>query len=102
MAVIEAKILVLAVFLATHCIASWKKWYYKRPEIDMITHFFGGLAVGAFIKDWAIAIALIIGWEFLEMLLISSRWKAFRETPLNRVRDVLCGFLGYFIAVNMI
>lgn len=102
MAGLEAKILVLAVFLAVHCIASWKKWYYKRPEIDTITHFLGGLAVGAFIKDWAIAMALIIGWEFLEMLLVSRHWKAFRETPWNKVRDFLLGVLGFAIAVGTI
>jgi len=102
MAPLEVKILILAIFLATHAISSWKKWYYKRPQIDMITHFLGGLAVGAFIKDWAIAIALIFAWEFLEMLIVSRHWRAFRETPWNKIRDVLFGLLGYFIAVNMI
>ncbi len=96
------KFFVLAIFLLAHGIAAWRKWYYSKPSVDTITHFLGGLAVGAFIKDWSVAIALILGWEFLEMLLVSKNWKAFREKPLNKVRDVLMGLLGYFIGVDML
>ncbi len=97
----EIKFTILAVFLITHFTAFYKKWYYTRPQIDTITHFLGGLAVGAFIKDWSIAIALIIVWEFLEMLMVSKYWRAFRETPFNKVQDALFGLLGFFIAVNV-
>ncbi len=102
MASLEIKIAVLVIFLLAHGIAAWKKWYYSKPSVDTITHFLGGLAVGAFIKDWSVAIALILGWEFLEMLLVSKNWKEFREKPLNKVRDVLIGLLGYFIGVDML
>jgi len=95
------KFIVLGIFLVAHGIASWKKWYDKKPSVDTITHFLGGLAVSAFIKDWAVAIALIVGWEFLEMLLVSKHWRAFRESPINKVRDVLMGLLGYFIGVDV-
>ena len=54
MASLEIKLAVLAIFLITHGIASWKKWYYKKPSVDTITHFLGGLALSAFVKDWEI------------------------------------------------
>ena len=98
MPLLEIKFTILGIFLITHFTAFYKKWYYTRPHIDTITHFLGGLTVGAFIKDWSIAIALIIAWEFLEMLMISKYWRAFRETPINKIQDVLGGFLGFFIA----
>ena len=101
MATLEIKFAILGIFLITHFTAFYKKWYYTNPHIDTITHFLGGLAVGAFIKDWAIAIALIIAWEFLEMLMVSKYWLAFRETPINKVQDVLFGLLGFFIAVDV-
>ena len=102
MASFEIKIVVLVIFLIAHGIAAWKKWYYKRPSVDTITHFLGGLALSAWIKDWSVALALILGWEFLEMLLVSKNWRAFREKPLNKIRDVLMGLLGYFIGVDML
>jgi len=68
MASLEAKILVLAIFLIVHFTAHYKQWYYSKPDIDMITHFFGGLAVSAFIKDLGVAIAILLGWKF---------WKCF-------------------------
>ena len=102
MASLEIKIGVLVIFLTAHGIAAWKKWYYKKPSVDTITHFLGGLALSAWIKDWGIAIALIVGWEFLEMLLVSKHWNAFREKPLNKVRDVLIGLLGFVIGVDML
>lgn len=102
MATLEGKVFVLIIFLAAHGLATWKKWYYRKPSVDTITHFLGGLAVSAWIKDWTVAIALILGWEFLEAVLVSKNWKAFRETPLNKVRDVLIGLLGYFIGVDFL
>ena len=101
MASFEIKFAILAVFLIAHFAAFYKKWYYKRPQIDTITHFLGGLAVGAFVKDWGVAIALIVGWELLEILMVSKYWNAFRETPLNKVQDGLFGLLGFFIAVDV-
>jgi len=96
------KFIILGVFLLAHGIASWKKWYNSRPSIDTITHFLGGLALSAWVKDWSIAFALIVGWEFFEMLLINKHWRAFRETPLNKIRDVLMGLLGYLIGVDIL
>jgi len=102
MVTLETKFAVLAVFLLAHGFASWKKWYYTKPEIDMITHFLGGLAVSAFIKDWYIAIALIIGWDILEMLLVNKRWKMFRESPMNKARDIAIGTLGFLLGVDVL
>ncbi|MBN2067081.1 MAG: hypothetical protein JW744_01290 [Candidatus Diapherotrites archaeon] len=96
------KLLVVAIFLVVHGLASWRKWYFTRPEIDTITHFFGGLAVSAFIKDWITAIALIVGWEVLEAVLVRKNRANFREKPLNKLRDVLFGLLGYFIGVDIL
>jgi hypothetical protein len=96
------KFIVLGIFLAAHGLAAKMGWYHKKPSVDTITHFLGGLAVSAWIKDWSIAIALIIGWEFLEMMLVSKHWRAFRESPLNKARDVLMGLFGYFIGVDML
>jgi len=96
------KFLILIVFLTAHLVAHTKGWYYSRPTIDTITHFLGGLTLGAFVTDWATAIGLIIGWEVLEMLLVNKRWHAFRETPLNKARDILIGLLGFVIAVGML
>jgi len=96
------KFAALIIFLAVHLVANWKKWYYTRQGIDMITHFLGGLVLGAFIRDSAVAVALILGWEFLEMALVSKHWHAFRETPANKIRDVLLGLLGYVIGFGML
>ena len=96
------KFAILAIFLGVHFIASYKKWYYSRPDIDTISHFLGGLTLGAFIQDMGIAIALILIWEFIEMALVNRRWRAFRETPLNKIRDVLLGLLGYVIGFGML
>jgi hypothetical protein len=96
------KFIVTVLFLLVHGLASYYRWYEKRPAIDMITHFLGGLFLGVWIKVWLVAFALIIGWEFLEMCLVTKYWKAFRETPINKVFDVLFGLLGYFIAVDML
>ncbi len=98
MASLEGKILILAIFLAAHLLASWRKWYYSRPSVDKITHFLGGLALGAWVPDWTVAIALILGWEFFEMMLVNKKWKAFRESPINKITDVLFGLLGFFVA----
>jgi len=102
MVALETKFVVLAVFLVVHGFASWKKLYYTKPNIDMITHFLGGLAVSAFIKDWYIAIALIIGWDILEMLLVNKRWKMFRESPMNKARDIAIGTLGFLLGVDVL
>ncbi len=102
MASLEIKVAVLVIFLVAHSIAAWKKWYYKKPSVDTITHLLGGLALSAWVKDWAVAIAIIIGWEFLEMALVSKHWHAFREKPLNKVRDVLMGLLGFAFGVDML
>jgi len=99
---ILAKYAITALFLAAHGIASWKKWYYKKPSVDTITHFLGGMMVGAWVGDWTVAIALILGWEFLEMVLIRERRQAFRESPINKARDVLVGLLGYLISYGMV
>ena len=96
------KFAVLGVFLAVHAAAYLRGWYYSKPEIDMITHFLGGLAVSAFVKDWGIAIALIIGWDIFEMLLVNKRWKAFRESPANKIRDIAIGLLGYMLGVDLL
>ena len=96
------KLVVSGIFLLAHGLASWKKWYYSRPSIDTITHFLGGLALSAWVKDWWIAIAIIFGWEFLEIVLVSRHWQAFRETPMNKIRDVLMGLLGFFIGVDFL
>lgn len=101
-ATLFTKFLVLTVFLAVHVLAHVKGWYYSRPSIDTITHFLGGLALSAFVKDWTVAIALIIGWEVLEMLLVNKRWHAFRETPLNKARDILMGLLGFIIGIDFL
>ena len=102
MDVLIPKFIVLGIFLLAHGIAAKMGWYHRKPSVDTITHFLGGLAVSAFIKDWTVAFALIIGWEVLEMLLVSEHWKAFRETPLNKARDILMGLFGYFIGVDML
>ncbi len=102
MALFWVKLSVVAVFLVVHGLASWKKWYYSRPEIDMLTHFLGGLALGAFVKDWSVGFALIIAWEALEVLLIRENRRAFREHPLNKARDVLIGSLGFLFGVDLI
>ena len=96
------KFIVSGLFLFAHGLAFYKGWYQKRPSVDTITHFLGGLFLSAWVKDWLVALALILCWEFLEMLLVNKRWRAFRETPINKVRDVLFGLLGYFIGVDMI
>jgi len=101
-ATLFTKFLILVIFLAVHLVAHVKGWYYTRPSIDTITHFLGGLALSAFVKDWATAIALIVGWEILEMLLVNKRWHAFRETPLNKARDILIGLLGFVIGVDLL
>jgi len=101
MATLEGKIILLVLFLAAHIIASWKKWYDKRPVVDTITHFLGGLVLGAFLKDWMVAVAIIVGWEIFEMLLVSKHWRSFRETPLNKIRDVLFGLLGFIISLGI-
>jgi uncharacterized membrane protein AbrB (regulator of aidB expression) len=85
-----------------HFTAHFKQWYYSKPDIDMITHFLGGLAVSAFIKDLGVAIALILCWELLEMALVNKRWKAFREKPLNKARDFVFGLLGFLIGVDFL
>jgi len=68
----------------------------------MITHFLGGLVLGAFVKDWQIAIALIVGWEVLETLLITGHRRAFRENPLNKLSDLFFGIMGYFFGFELI
>jgi hypothetical protein len=100
MVLLWVKLSVLAIFLLVHGIASWRKWYYKKPEIDMLTHFLGGLALSAFLKDMQIAFALIVAWEILEVLLIKEGKKAFREKPLNKLRDVAMGMIGYIVGLD--
>ncbi len=100
MVLLWVKLLVVAIFLLVHGIASWQKWYYKKPEIDMLTHFLGGLALSAFLKDLQTALALIVAWEILEVLLIKEGKKAFREKPLNKLRDVAIGMIGYIVGVD--
>ena len=102
MVLLWVKLSVLAIFLLVHGIASWRKWYYKKPEIDMLTHFLGGLALSAFLKDLHTAFALIVAWEILETLLIKENKKAFREKPLNKLRDVAIGMIGYVVGVDVL
>jgi len=102
MAVLWVKFLFLAIFLAAHALASWKKWYYKKPEIDTITHILGGLVLGAFIKDWTVGFALIIAWEAMEVLLIRENRRAFREAPLNKARDIIVGAIGFLFGLDML
>ena len=92
----------IAIFLIIHGTAHWQKWYYKYPRIDMITHFFGGLALGAFIKDWQIALALIIAWELLEMLLVKENREAFKERPLNKLSDLFFGIIGFMFGLEFL
>ena len=91
----ELKFAILGIFLIVHLTAHWKKWYYTEPRIDMVTHLLGGLALGAFLKDFEVAIALIIGWEIFETLLIKENRQAFRENPLNKVSDLFFGIIGF-------
>jgi hypothetical protein len=96
------KMAALAVFLFVQGLAHWRKWYYRYQRIDMLTHFLGGLALGAFLKDFEAAIALIVAWEFLEMLLVRENRKAFREKPLNKASDLFLGVLGYTFGLEFL
>ncbi len=92
---LELKVALAALFIIVHSVAHTKGWYYRFPRVDMLTHFIGGLVVGAFIKDFEIAIALIVVWEFIEMVLVSQRSSQFKEDPLNKLSDVFFGFVGF-------
>ncbi len=97
---IEIKVAVLLIFLIVHIVAHYKNWYYKYERIDMLTHFLGGLALGAFIKSYEVSIALIIAWEAMEHLLITEKRQAFREDPLNKLSDLFFGILGFIFGFD--
>jgi hypothetical protein len=92
----DAKVALLAIFIIVQAMAHWRRWYYRYQRIDMLTHFLGGLVVGAFLKDFEIAIALIFAWEAVETLLVRENREAFRENPLNKISDLFFGFLGFY------
>lgn len=91
----ELKLASLVVFLIVHGVVHFKGWYYDYERVDMLTHFLGGLALGAFLKDYEIAIALFVGWEFFEMLLVRESRDSFKEDPLNKISDVFFGVIGF-------
>ncbi|MDP6670506.1 MAG: hypothetical protein QGI60_01680 [archaeon] len=91
----ELKLAALAVFLIVHGVAHFKGWYYTPERVDMLTHFLGGLALGGFLKDYEIAVPIIFGWEFFEMLLVRESRAAFKENPFNKISDLFFGILGF-------
>ncbi len=99
---LELKLATLAVFLFVQGLAHRGRWYYRYQRIDMLTHFLGGLVVGAFLKDFEIAIVLIVAWEILEMLLVRENREAFRERPLNKISDLFFGILGYYFGFDFL
>lgn len=91
------KLIILAIFLTVHLFASERGWYYKHTSVDVITHFLGGLTLGAFLKELPIAFGLIFLWELLEAALSKPDKLRFKESPLNKARDILSSTLGYLI-----
>lgn len=95
-------LVVIALFLCIHGLASWRKWYYRRPEIDVLTHFLGGASLGVFIKEAPLGLGLIFLWELFEALLVKEGRRKFRESPMNKVRDLLAGLLGFLVGVEFL
>ena len=91
------KFIILLIFLGAHLFVSKKGWYYKYASVDVLTHFLGGLTLGAFLKDHTIAVGLIFLWELLEAVLSRPEKLKFKESAWNKARDVLSSLLGYLI-----
>lgn len=95
-------LVVVALFLAIHAFASWRRWYYSKPEIDVITHFLGGASLGFFVKETPVGFGIIFLWELFEALLVKEGRQRFRESPMNKVRDLLAGMLGFLAGVEFL
>jgi len=92
----------LVVFLIVHFASDYFKLYQKTTYIDIVTHFFGGLALGFFVKDLVLAIVLLLAWEALEVLLIRKNSEKFKETWQNKVRDLFAGLAGWLLMSGII
>lgn len=99
---LEIKIAAAAVFLTVHSIAHFKGWYKTKPNIDMVTHFLGGFALGGLLKSWEIAIILFLGWEVIEMLVASGSRGTWKESTLNKVSDLFFGILGFYFGMELL
>jgi hypothetical protein len=90
---------IILVFAIVHLTAVIMEWYNTYPDVDVITHFLGGMALGILVKNVALAVALILLWEVIEIVLSRPWKKEFNETLPNKVRDVIIGFAGWAIVV---
>lgn len=95
-------IIIILVFIAVHYTANQYGWYQNFPYVDIVTHFFGGLILGLFVKELVLAIGLIFLWELLEALMVKEFRDKFKESPMNKLRDVLVGLVGYLIGVDFL
>ena len=90
---------IILIFVIAHLTAVIMKWYETYPDVDVITHFLGGMALGVLVKDVTIAIFVIIVWEIIEIILSRPGIPTFNEKLPNKVRDGIIGFAGWAIVV---
>jgi len=84
-------------FAIVQTYASLARLYEKYPSVDMLTHFLGGLALGALVKDFVLAVSIILIWEALEIVLIKPGKPTYRETLENKIRDGIITLVGWAI-----
>jgi len=75
-------------------------------DLWLIVHFIVGFGLGWILKDvkiygvqfkaWMIALALLILWEVMEIVLRGTIFKG--ETFTNTFWDIIIGMVGFFIA----
>jgi len=95
-------LILIAAFIAIHCAANKYNWYQNFPYVDIVTHFLGGLILGMFVKELVLGLGLVFLWELFEALLVKESRDKFKESPMNKLRDVLIGLAGFLIGVDFL